>query len=74
MISPIDISMFVLRTAPVFYYIATFIGLATVLTYVFTVLHGVFKIFRKRINLKERYGANAWALVTGSSEGSFGLM
>lgn len=67
---PIAISLFCLNTAPFLYYLAVFLGSATLLAYHLKIAAGVFKLFRKRINLKNRYGDNAWALVTGGSEGT----
>lgn len=63
----VDIQSYVRETAPIFYYSAIFLGVTAVLPYVLAVLYGAYKLFRKRKNLKNRYGDNAWALITGSS-------
>lgn len=63
-------SPFFINTVFAFYYLAVALGAATLMAYLFRIVAGTFKLFRKRVNLKNRYGDNAWALVTGSSEGS----
>lgn len=66
----LHIDNYVREATPIFYYTAILLGVTALLPYVFTALYGLYKLFRKRKNLKNRYGDNAWALITGSSEGN----
>lgn len=70
----VGISQFVLQTAPLVYYITILLGAAVLLSNGFRIVLGLFKLFRKRLNFKERYGEKSWALVTGGSEGRFNLI
>jgi hypothetical protein len=45
------------------------IGALFVLKYLFSLLHKISILFRRRLNLKKRYGEKSWVLITGSSEG-----
>ena len=53
----------------IFFYIAAFFGFTFLFKIIVTIFKGIRKLFRKRINFRERYGDGAWALVTGGSEG-----
>jgi hypothetical protein len=63
----LDIPNYIHTIVPALYYIIVFMGATSVIPYLFTILYGIYKLFRKRINLKKRYGEGAWALITGSS-------
>lgn len=46
------------------------VGLAVLLRKIVRVVRWIYVTFlRKRRNLSKRYGANSWALITGSSDG-----
>jgi 17beta-estradiol 17-dehydrogenase / very-long-chain 3-oxoacyl-CoA reductase len=46
------------------------IGLAVLLRKIVRLMRWIYVTFlRKRRNLSKRYGANSWALITGSSDG-----
>ena len=56
------------------YYVVLFLGGIAFLTLLVEVAYGVCKLFRKRIDFRQRYGEGAWALVTGGSEGTTSLI
>lgn len=43
------------------------IGALIILRKIVTLLTRIYKLLRKRKDLKKRYGANSWAFITGSS-------
>lgn len=51
--------------------ILTLIGFLIVLRKIINILKKVGILLRKRKNLKQRYGENSWAFLTGSSEGIY---
>lgn len=45
------------------------IGAIIILRKIWTLLSRLYKLIRKRKDLKKRYGAGTWAFITGSSDG-----
>ena len=45
------------------------IGALILLRKIITLFSRIYKLLRKRKDLKKRYGNNSWAFITGSSEG-----
>ena len=55
--SLLDIPNYVREVSPTLYYIAIFLGATAIVPYLYTILAGIVKLlFRKRLNLKQRYG------------------
>lgn len=68
--SLLDIPNYVKELSPTLYYVTVFLGASAIIPYLYTMIAGIVKLLlRKRLNLKQRYGEGAWALITGSSEG-----
>jgi hypothetical protein len=65
-----DIVLFLQDHLPFLYYILLTLGASTVLRILLEIVAGCVKLLRKRIDFRKRYGEGAWALVTGSSEGT----
>lgn len=49
------------------------IGALIILRKIITLFSRIYKLLRKRKDLKKRYGNNSWAFITGSSEGNLYL-
>ena len=48
----------------------TILGLILLIQKIITIIKSIYKnVLRGRKDLKRRYGANSWALITGSSDG-----
>jgi hypothetical protein len=55
--SLLDLPNYVREISPMLYYVAIFLGASAIVPYLYTLLAGILKLlFRKRLNLKQRYG------------------